>query len=190
MAYQGFASGSLDDDAWAPRFFAHDRGLEILVAQSYSKNLGLYAERVGALNFVLSDAGAATRALSQAKRIARAIISNPPVHGARIAAEVVGNEELFSQWKSEMKLMADRIKSVRGLLQSELEKASDAKDWSFVTRQIGMFSFTGLTPAQVERMTKEHHVYMTKDGRISLAGLSAAKAPYLAAAIADCVKNA
>ena len=190
VAYQGFASGSLDDDAWAPRFFAHDRGLEIFVAQSYSKNLGLYAERVGALNFVLSDAGAATRALSQAKRIARAIISNPPVHGARIAAEVVGDEELFGQWKAEMKQMADRIRSVRGLLQSELEKASDAKDWSFVTRQIGMFSFTGLTPAQVERMTAEHHVYMTKDGRISLAGLSAAKAPYLAAAIADCVKNA
>lgn len=190
VAYQGFASGSLDDDAWAPRFFAHDRGLEIFVAQSYSKNLGLYAERVGALNFVLSDAGAATRALSQAKRIARAIISNPPVHGARIAAEVVGDEELFGQWKAEMKQMADRIRSVRGLLQSELEKASDAKDWSFVTRQIGMFSFTGLTPAQVERMTAEHHVYMTKVGRISLAGLSAAKAPYLAAAIADCVKNA
>ena len=191
VAYQGFASGSLDDDAWAPRYFAHDRGLEILVAQSYSKNLGLYAERVGALNFVLSDAGAASRALSQAKRIARAIISNPPVHGARIAAEVVGDAALFDQWKAEMKQMADRIRSVRGLLQSELEKAAPgAKDWSFVTRQIGMFSFTGLTPAQVERMTSEHHVYMTKDGRISLAGLSAAKAPYLAAAIADCVKNA
>ena len=190
VAYQGFASGSLDDDAWAPRFFAHERGLEILVAQSYSKNLGLYAERVGALNFVLSDAGAAARALSQAKRIARAIISNPPVHGARIAAEVVGDPLLFAQWKDEMRTMADRIRSVRGLLQSELEKASDAKDWSFVTRQIGMFSFTGLTPAQVERMTGEHHIYMTKDGRISLAGLSAAKAPYLAAAIADCVKNA
>ena len=111
--------------------------------------------------------------------------------GARIAAEVVGDEKLFAQWKDEMRQMADRIRSVRGLLQSELEKAAPgAKDWSFVTRQIGMFSFTGLTPAQVERMTREHHVYMTKDGRISLAGLSAAKTPYLAAAIADCVKNA
>jgi len=190
VAYQGFASGSLDDDAWAPRYFAHDRKLEIMVAQSYSKNLGLYAERVGALNFVLSDPGAAARSLSQAKRIARAIISNPPVHGARIAAEVVGDDALFDQWKSEMKQMADRIKSVRSLLQKELERASPDRDWSFVTRQIGMFSFTGLTPAQVERMTSEHHVFMTKDGRISLAGLSAAKAPYLADAIADCVKNA
>lgn len=190
VAYQGFASGSLDVDAWAPRYFAHDRGLEILVAQSYSKNLGLYAERVGALNFVLADAGAATRALSQAKRIARAIISNPPVHGARIAAAVVDDPKLFARWNEEMGEMAGRIAKVRSELKKELDAACPSRDWSHVTRQIGMFSFTGLTPAQVDRMTAQHHVYMTRDGRISLAGLPSAKCKYLAAAIADSVANA
>ena len=190
VAYQGFASGSLDTDAWAPRFFAHDKGQEILVAQSYSKNLGLYAERVGALNFVLADTGAATRCLSQAKRIARAIISNPPVHGARIAAEVVGDAALFARWNEEMAGMAGRIATVRQLLQDELTAAAPSRDWSFVTRQIGMFSFTGLTPAQVDRMTAEHHVYMTRDGRISLAGLPSAKARYLARAMAEVIDKA
>jgi aspartate aminotransferase, chloroplastic len=190
VAYQGFASGDLDADAWAPRFFAHEKRLEILVAQSYSKNLGLYCERVGALNFVLADAGAAGRCLSQAKRIARALYSNPPAHGARIAATVVGDPALFTQWKAEMATMAGRIKEVRGRLAAELAAAAPDRDWGFVTRQIGMFSFTGLTPAQVARMTEKHHVYMTGDGRISLAGLSSAKAAYLAAAMADCVKNA
>ena len=189
VAYQGFASGDLDADAWAPRFFAHDKGLEILVAQSYSKNLGLYAERVGALNFVLADPGAATRSLSQAKRIARAMYSNPPAHGARIVAAVVGDPALFAQWKQEMATMAGRIKSVRTQLAAELAAAAPDRDWGFVTRQIGMFSFTGLTPAQVKRMTDVHHVYMTGDGRISLAGLSAAKAGYLAAAMADSIKE-
>jgi aspartate aminotransferase len=190
VAYQGFASGDLDADAWAPRFFAHDKGLEILVAQSYSKNLGLYSERVGALNFVLADPGAATRSLSQAKRIARALYSNPPAHGARIVAAVVGDPALFAQWKTEMAAMAGRIKAVRTRLADELAAAAPGRDWGFVTRQIGMFSFTGLTPAQVKRMTDVHHVYMTGDGRISLAGLSEAKAGYLAAAMADAIKEA
>ena len=189
VAYQGFASGDLDADAWAPRFFAHDKGLEIMVAQSYSKNLGLYGERVGALNFVLADPPTATRVLSQAKRIARALYSNPPAHGARIVAAVVGDEALFGQWKEEMATMAGRIKTVRTRLAAELKAAAPGRDWGFVTRQIGMFSFTGLTPAQVKRMTDTHHVYMTGDGRISLAGLSEAKAPYLAAAMAEVIKK-
>ncbi|KAL3132881.1 L-asparaginase 1 [Trebouxia sp. C0009 RCD-2024] len=188
VAYQGFASGSLDDDAFAPRFFV-DQGLEVMVSQSYSKNLGLYGERVGALSFVLSDEGAAKRVLSQLKRIARAIYSNPPVHGARIVAEVVGNEDMFTEWKQEMEGMAGRIKTVRQVLRDHLEKINPDKDWSFITSQIGMFSFTGLTPPQVENMTNKHHVYMTKDGRISLAGLNKAKSEYLAKAIDDSVRN-
>lgn len=189
VAYQGFASGSLDADAWAPRFFAHEKGMELLVAQSYSKNLGLYGERVGALNFVLADAGAAVRALSQAKRISRAIISNPPVHGARIAAMVVGDATLFARWNEEMGAMAGRIATVRARLQAELTKAAPDRDWGFVTRQIGMFSFTGLTPAQVDRMAATHHVYMTRDGRVSLAGLPEARCGYLAAAMAEVIKS-
>ncbi|KAK2079981.1 Aspartate aminotransferase, cytoplasmic [Prototheca wickerhamii] len=189
VAYQGFASGSLDDDAFAPRFFV-ERGLEVIIAQSYSKNLGLYAERIGAINMVLSDSGTAQRVLSQLKRIARAIYSNPPVHGARIVAEVVGNENMFEEWNEEMQMMAGRIKTVRQDLYEHLTRLMPEKDWSFVTSQIGMFSFTGLTPAQVENMTSKWHVYMTKDGRISLAGLNRARAGYLAEAIVDSVKNA
>uniref|UniRef100_A0A1D1ZUP4 Aspartate aminotransferase n=1 Tax=Auxenochlorella protothecoides TaxID=3075 RepID=A0A1D1ZUP4_AUXPR len=189
VAYQGFASGSLDDDAFAPRLFV-ERGLEVLVAQSYSKNLGLYAERIGALNIVLASSQAADRVLSQLKRIARAIYSNPPVHGARIVAEVVGDAAMFGEWNVEMEEMAGRIKTVRQDLYDHLTRLLPSKDWSFVTNQIGMFSFTGLSPQQVENMTNKWHVFMTKDGRISLAGLNRAKAGYLAEAIVDSVQNA
>jgi len=148
VAYQGFASGSLDEDAFAPRFFV-DQGLEIFVSQSYSKNLGLYAERIGAINVIANDKGAAERTASQLKRIARAIYSNPPVHGARIVAEVVGDEQMFNEWKAEMEMMSGRIKGVRQSLYDELNVLMPEKDWSFVLKQIGMFSFTGLNPAQV-----------------------------------------
>lgn len=139
---------------------------------------------------MLADAGAATRALSQAKRISRAIISNPPVHGARIAAMVVADEKLFARWNEEMGAMAGRIATVRAKLQAELAKAAPGRDWSFVTRQIGMFSFTGLTGEQVDRMASQHHVYMTRDGRVSLAGLPEARCAYLAAAMAEVIKGA
>eukprot|EP00887_Chlorella_sp_A99_P005444 scaffold1.g5444.t1 len=218
----GFASGSLEDDAFAPRLF-ESMGLEFAVAQasagghaccsdeprsaqrapsrplpapaakqitnfgsaSYSKNLGLYAERIGAISFVLDDPGAADRALSQLKRLARPMWSNPPVHGARIVAEVVGSEATFEEWKREMAEMAGRIKGVRQDLYDHLTRINPDKDWSFVLRQLGMFSFTGLSPAQVENMTSKWHIYMTRDGRISLAGLNKARAEYLARAIDD-----
>ncbi|PSC75103.1 aspartate aminotransferase [Micractinium conductrix] len=179
VAYQGFATGSLDADAFAPRYFAQ-RGIEFAVAQSYSKNLGLYAERVGAISFVLSDKEAADRVLSQLKRIARAVYSNPPIHGARIVSEVVGSEEMFAEWKGEMEEMSGRIKAVRQVLFDELNKLEPNKDWSFILKQVGMFSFTGLSPAQCDHMTNKWHVYMTKDGRLSLAGLNKAKCKYLA----------
>ncbi|KAG2245275.1 hypothetical protein Bca52824_092875 [Brassica carinata] len=180
VAYQGFASGSLDEDASSVRLFA-ERGMEFFVAQSYSKNLGLYAERIGAINVVCSSADAATRVKSQLKRIARPMYSNPPVHGARIVANVVGDATMFGEWKAEMEMMAGRIKTVRQKL---------GKDWSFILKQIGMFSFTGLNKAQSDNMTNKWHVYMTKDGRISLAGLSMAKCEYLADAIIDSYHNA
>ncbi|PON38090.1 Aspartate/other aminotransferase [Parasponia andersonii] len=189
VAYQGFASGSLDADASSVRLFAA-RGLELVVAQSYSKNLGLYAERIGAINVVSSSADAAARVKSQLKRLARPMYSNPPIHGARIVANVVGDPALFNEWKAEMELMAGRIKNVRQKLYDSLSsKDKSGKDWSFVLKQIGMFSFTGLNKAQSENMTNKWHVYMTKDGRISLAGLSLAKCEYLADAIIDSYHN-
>ncbi|KAH0940925.1 hypothetical protein HID58_000562 [Brassica napus] len=190
VAYQGFASGSLDEDAASVRLFA-ERGMEFFVAQSYSKNLGLYAERIGAINVVCSSADAATRVKSQLKRIARPMYSNPPVHGARIVANVVGDAAMFNEWKAEMEMMAGRIKTVRQQLYDSLvSKDKSGKDWSFILKQIGMFSFTGLNKAQSDNMTDKWHVYMTKDGRISLAGLSMAKCEYLADAIIDSYHNA
>ena len=127
-----------------------ERGFELLVAQSYSKNLGLYGERVGAINVVCASADAATRVKSQLKRLARPMYSNPPVHGARIVASVVGDAGLFDEWKGEMAGMAGRIKEVRQRLYDELSaKDKSGKDWSFVLSQIGMFSFTGLSKTQV-----------------------------------------
>ena len=187
-AYQGFASGDLITDAFAVRMFA-DAGLEMLVSQSYAKNLGLYGERVGALHCVAKDEGNAKRALSQLKRLARALYSNPPTTGARIVAEVVGDPELFEEWKGEMMGMAGRIKEVRQQLVDCLKQKSPNRSWDFITDQIGMFSYTGMSPAQVENMTNKHHVYMTKDGRISLAGLSSGKVEYLANAIVDSFDN-
>eukprot|EP00245_Coleochaete_scutata_P001620 TRINITY_DN11_c0_g1_i1.p1 TRINITY_DN11_c0_g1~~TRINITY_DN11_c0_g1_i1.p1 ORF type:complete len:489 (+),score=93.14 TRINITY_DN11_c0_g1_i1:132-1598(+) len=189
VAYQGFASGDLNQDASSVRRFVQ-RGMEMFVAQSYSKNLGLYAERIGAINVITSAPDVATRVKSQLKRLARPIWSNPPVHGARIVADVVGDAALFEEWNGEMQEMAGRIKKVRKELYDFLSsKDKSGKDWSFVLSQIGMFSFTGLNPAQVENMTSKHHIYMTKDGRISLAGLSSAKAEYLADAIIDSFYN-
>ncbi|KAL2525748.1 Aspartate aminotransferase [Abeliophyllum distichum] len=189
VAYQGFASGSLDEDASSVRLFAA-RGMELLVAQSYSKNLGLYAERIGAINIVCASSDAAARVKSQLKRLARPMYSNPPIHGARIVSNVVGNPELFNEWKEEMEMMAGRIKSVRQKLYDSLcAKDKSGKDWSFILKQIGMFSFTGLNITQSENMTNKWHVYMTKDGRISLAGLSSAKCEYLADAIVDSYHN-
>ena len=121
VAYQGFASGSLEEDAWAPLYFADEAGLEIIVSQSYSKNLGLYGERVGALNAVVSDPAEVPKVLSQWKRLARAVYSNPPTHGARIVTEVVSDPALFAQWKGEMETMSGRIIAVRKALQAALE---------------------------------------------------------------------
>ncbi|RYR55267.1 hypothetical protein Ahy_A06g030505 [Arachis hypogaea] len=189
VAYQGFASGSLDEDAASVRLFVA-RGMEVLVAQSYSKNLGLYAERIGAMNVISSSSESATRVKSQLKRLARPMYSNPPVHGARIVANVVGTPVLFDEWKAEMEMMAGRIKNVRQKLYDSISsKDKSGKDWSFILKQIGMFSYTGLNKNQSDNMTNKWHVYMTKDGRISLAGLSLAKCEYLADAIIDSYHN-
>nr|AMK47963.1 putative aspartate aminotransferase P2 [Lupinus angustifolius] len=150
VAYQGFASGSLDEDAASVRLFVA-RGLEVLVAQSYSKNLGLYAERIGAINVISSSPESAARVKSQLKRIARPMYSNPPVHGARIVADIVGNPALFDEWKVEMEMMAGRIKNVRQQLYDSISsKDKSGKDWSFILKQIGMFSYTGLNKNQLK----------------------------------------
>ena len=199
VAYQGFATGDLEADAWAPRRFAA-AGQEFLCAQSYAKNLGLYGERVGCLSLVVPPGDGAketaTRAASQLKRVARAIYSNPPAHGARVARDVISDPAMFEEWKTELAGMAGRILAVRRALRTALEARAargtdrvSGRDWSFVTDQIGMFSYTGMTPAQCDHLTKEWHVYLTRDGRLSLAGLNLASCERLADGICDALET-
>nr|CAA04697.1 aspartate aminotransferase 2 [Canavalia lineata] len=189
VAYQGFASGSLDEDAASVRLLVA-RGIELFIADSYPKDVGLYAQRIGAINVISSSPESAARDTSQLKRIARPMYSNPPVHGARIVADLVSKPQLFDEWKAEMEMMAGRIKNVRQLLYDPISsKDKSGKDWSFILKQIGMFSFTGLNKEQSDNMTNKWHVLMTKDGRISPAGLSLAKCEYLADAIIDSYHN-
>ncbi|KAI5669324.1 hypothetical protein M9H77_19177 [Catharanthus roseus] len=181
-AYQGFASGSLDSDAQSVRMFVADGG-ECLVAQSYAKNMGLYGERVGALSIVCRAADVASRVESQLKLVIRPMYSNPPIHGASIVATILKDGNMYREWTIELKAMADRIITMRQKLFDALRARGTPGDWSHIIKQIGMFTFTGLNPEQVAFMRKEYHVYMTSDGRISMAGLSSRTVPHLADAI-------
>ncbi|CAL9050435.1 unnamed protein product [Musa banksii] len=181
-AYQGFASGNLDADAQSVRMFVADGG-ECLTAQSYAKNMGLYGERVGALSIVCKSADVATRVESQLKLVIRPMYSNPPIHGASIVATILKDRELYHEWTIELKAMADRIINMRQQLFDALRARGTPGDWSHIIKQIGMFTFTGLNTEQVTFMTKEYHIYMTSDGRISMAGLSSKTVPHLVDAI-------
>jgi aspartate aminotransferase, mitochondrial len=120
---------------------------------------------------------------SQIKILVRPMYSNPPIHGARIASEILSNPDLYEQWLAEVKGMADRIISMRALLKENLERLGSKHDWSHITRQIGMFAYTGLTPEQMDALAKEHSVYATRDGRISIAGITSDNCGHLAEAI-------
>ncbi|XP_025226563.1 aspartate aminotransferase, mitochondrial isoform X2 [Theropithecus gelada] len=187
MAYQGFASGDGDKDAWAVRHFI-EQGINVCLCQSYAKNMGLYGERVGAFTMVCKDADEAKRVESQLKILIRPMYSNPPLNGARIAAAILNTPDLRKQWLQEVKGMADRIIGMRTQLVSNLKKEGSTHNWQHITDQIGMFCFTGLKPEQVERLTKEFSIYMTKDGRISVAGVTSGNVGYLAHAIHQVTK--
>uniref|UniRef100_A0A8C4S234 Aspartate aminotransferase n=1 Tax=Erpetoichthys calabaricus TaxID=27687 RepID=A0A8C4S234_ERPCA len=187
MAYQGFASGDIDRDAWAVRYFI-EQGLNVVLSQSYAKNMGLYGERVGAFTVVCGDADEAKRVESQLKILIRPMYSNPPLNGARIAATIMNTPELRQEWLQEVKGMANRIIGMREQLVSNLKKEGSSHNWQHIIDQIGMFCFTGLKPEQVERLTKESSIYMTKDGRISVAGVSSSNVAYLAHGIHQVTK--
>ncbi|CRG92274.1 aspartate aminotransferase [Talaromyces islandicus] len=182
MAYQGFASGDADKDAFAPRYFV-EQGHNIALCQSFAKNMGLYGERVGAFSLVCASAEEKKRVDSQLKILIRALYSNPPIHGARIASTILNDPELNKQWLGEVKGMADRIIEMRALLKQNLEALGSKHDWSHITNQIGMFAYTGLKPEQMEALSKEHSVYATKDGRISVAGITTGNVKRLAESI-------
>ncbi|KAI9794991.1 MAG: Aspartate aminotransferase, cytoplasmic [Peltula sp. TS41687] len=191
-AYQGFASGDLNRDAWAVRYFVEE-GFELCIAQSFAKNFGLYGERAGCFHFVASpDTDAADtvgRIASQLAILQRSEISNPPRYGAQIASLILNDEKLFHEWEDNLRTMSGRIIDMRRALRRTLEELGTPGTWNHITDQIGMFSFTGLTEAQVLKLREESSIYMTKNGRISMAGLNSHNVEQVAKAISRVVQD-
>ncbi|EMC93332.1 hypothetical protein BAUCODRAFT_26640 [Baudoinia panamericana UAMH 10762] len=191
-AYQGFASGSLETDAWAINHFI-EQGFELMIAQSYAKNFGLYGERAGCFHFVAAPSPNAqdeiSRVGSQLAILQRSEISNPPAYGARIASLVLNDDALFAQWEEDLRTMSGRIIEMRKALKSKLDEMETPGTWNHITDQIGMFSFTGLNEQQVQKLREKFHIYMTKNGRISMAGLNTKNVEYFAKAVDSVVRE-
>ena len=185
LAYQGFADG-IDTDAYAPRLFAGAMS-PVFLSSSFSKSLSLYGERIGAFSLVAASADEAARALSQVKRVVRTNYSNPPTHGGDIVARVLNTPELRALWEKELGGMRDRIKTMRKALAEGVQKRS-GKDFSFVLRQRGLFSYTGLTKDQVERLRTQYSIYAIDTGRVCVAALNSGNIDYVADAIAKVIR--
>ncbi len=170
IAYQGFGDG-LEQDAAVVRLFA-DLGMSMFVSSSFSKSFSLYGERVGALTVVTADRDEAARVLSQIKRVIRTNYSNPPTHGGTVVAQILNTPELFSQWETELGQMRERIRDMRKQLTDKLAAAGAQQDFSFVMAQRGMFSYSGLTKDQVDRLRNDHGIYAVSSGRICVAALN------------------
>ena len=183
MAYQGFADG-IQQDGLAVQLFA-ESGLPFFVSSSFSKSFSLYGERVGALSIVTTSKDEATRVLSQVKRVIRTNYSNPPTHGGTVVATVLNSPELRAMWEQELGEMRDRIKSMRNALVDKLAAKGVKTDFSFVKAQRGMFSYSGLTSAQVDRLRNEHGIYAVSTGRICVAALNTHNIDAVVNAIAD-----
>jgi aromatic-amino-acid transaminase len=182
IAYQGFGEG-VDADAAAVRLFA-DAGLSFFVASSFSKSFSLYGERVGALTIVTASSDESARVLSQLKRIIRTNYSNPPAHGGSIVAAVLGDPRLRALWEEELAEMRNRIKAMRSALVEGLKARGVKGDFSYMLRQNGMFSYSGLSPAQVERLRNEFGIYAVSTGRICVAALNTKNIDYVCDALA------
>jgi aromatic-amino-acid transaminase len=187
IAYQGFADG-IEPDAIAVRLFA-ETGLPFLIASSFSKSFSLYGERVGALTLVTQSKDEADRVLSQIKRIVRTNYSNPPTHGGAVVATVLANTELRKLWEEELAGMRDRIHSMRYSLVENLKARKVKDDFSFFLQQRGMFSYTGLTVSQVERLRADFGIYAVSTGRICVAALNSRNVGYVADAIASVLER-
>jgi aspartate aminotransferase len=173
----------MDTDVAGSRLVA-EQVPEALIAISFSKNLGLYRERVGALITIGENAAHADAMLSHVLQIARSIYSMPPDHGAAIAAHIFSNPALKEEWIGELTAMRTRIADMRGLLAQELRKATGNGSFDFIRTQRGMFSLLGVSPQVVERLRDKHHIYMIADSRMNLAGIMPHNAAYVAEAIA------
>ena len=186
-AYQGFASGNAEQDAAAVRMFVEEGHL-IAMVQSFSKNFGLYGHRVGTLSCVAANADEASRVVSQLKMVIRPMYSNPPRHGARIVSTILSDPVLTADFRDQCKDMADRINTMRIELRSRLEASGSTKKWDHITKQIGMFAYSGMTEKQVTELRDRHHIYCTMDGRISMAGVTSGNVDYIAESIHDVTK--
>ena len=182
LAYQGFGDG-ITQDAAAVRLFAK-AGMPFLVSSSFSKSFSLYGERVGALSIVTSGKEESVKVLSQVKRVVRTNYSNPPTHGGAIVTDVLTTPELRQMWEEELSEMRDRIRQMRQALVEKLKALNAKQDFSFVARQRGMFSFSGLNPQQVDRLREEFAVYAIGSGRICVAALNSGNIDRVVKAIA------
>ncbi len=181
IAYQGFAQG-IEEDGAIVRQFAHS-GMPLLIASSFSKSFSLYGERVGALTIIDSSQDESARVLSQLKRVIRANYSNPPTHGGSVVTTVLTTPELRDSWVGELTEMRERIRHMRSTLVDRLQAHGANRDFSFVLRQNGMFSYSGLTVGQVDRLREEFHIYAVNTGRICVAALNSRNVDYVAKAI-------
>ena len=182
MAYQGFGAGITEDGAVIGKFVAS--GLDFFVSTSFSKSFSLYGERVGALSVLCHDKEEAGRVLSQLKIVIRANYSNPPTHGGQVVATVLNTPELRALWEKELAGMRVRIKEMRSLMVQKLKAAGVQQDMSFITQQVGMFSYSGLTKDQMVRLRSEFGVYGTDTGRMCVAALNSKNIDYVCASIA------
>jgi aspartate/tyrosine/aromatic aminotransferase len=187
FAYQGFADG-LEEDAAGVRLVA-EACPESLIASSYSKNFGLYNERVGALTLIAKDSAAAEAALSHIKQVVRANYSNPPAHGAKVVETILTDPALRKQWEAEVTDMRQRINRMRDLFVETLNEKGVDRDFSFIARQRGMFSFSGLTPEHVKKLRDQFGVYAVGSGRINVAGMTEGNMEYLCEAIAAVLRD-
>ena len=185
FAYQGFATGIEEDAAGLRLFLQHCP--ELLVASSFSKNFGIYGERTGAFTLVAADAETAATAFTQVKSIIRVIYSNPPKHGSAVVAAILGDPELKAQWEAELAEMRERIKKMRSLFVETLKAKGVTTDFSFIERQNGMFSFSGLSKEQVIKMREDSAVYAVNSGRFNVAAMTEANMDALCTAIAAVV---
>jgi len=185
MAYQGFAEG-IEQDGAAVRLFS-ESGLSFFVSSSFSKSFSLYGERVGALSIVTENKDEATRVMSQLKRVIRTNYSNPATHGGAVVATVLNSPELRAMWEQELGEMRDRIKLMRNTLVTKLAEAGAKRDFGFVNAQRGMFSYSGLSADQVERLKTEFGIYAVSTGRICVAALNSKNIDVVAKAISSVI---
>ncbi|WWC85666.1 uncharacterized protein L201_000532 [Kwoniella dendrophila CBS 6074] len=193
-AYQGFATGSLDNDAWSIRFIFEELQIPGIVCQSFSKSMGLYGERVGAIHVIVQSPESENvqdqikSIESQIGWISRKEISVPPRYGATIASSIIQDSELYKTWQGDLDIMSNRITSMRSALLKGLTERKTPGTWNHITDQIGMFSYTGLTKSHVAKL-REKHIYLLDNGRVSMSGLNTGNVDYFCKCVDEVVRS-